>query len=221
MTLRELTQLVTLGEGRHLEFKRRVPAPSRISKEAIAFANTGGGRLLLGVDDDGSLVGVRDAEEEEFALRQALHQHTDPPVEFSTERVPVTKKRDVIVVLVPPSPQRPHYLHGHDNGTRTAYVRVEDMSVEASREAVRLMRIGGEERDVVFEFGEKEQALMRYLDTYGRITVEQFASLVGIAPRRASQTLVLLTRANVLRFHADARDDYFTLAYAEERASGQ
>ena len=221
MTLRELTQLVTLGEGRHLEFKRRVPAAPRITKEVIAFANSGGGRLLLGVDDDGTLVGVRDAEEEEFALRQALRQHSDPPVDFTTERVPVSKKRNVIVVLVPPSAARPHFLHGHDNGTRTAYVRVEDMSLEASREAVRLMRSGGDPRDVLFEFGEKEQALMRYLDSYGRISVEQFASLADISPRRASQTLVLLTRANVLRFHTDVREDYFTLAYAKEGAGGQ
>ena len=57
MTFRELSQLVTLGEGQHLEFKKRVPAPERITKEVIAFANTGGGRLLLGIDDDGTVLG--------------------------------------------------------------------------------------------------------------------------------------------------------------------
>jgi predicted HTH transcriptional regulator len=66
MTLRELSQLTGLGEGQHLEFKKRVPGPERIAKEMIAFANTGGGRLLLGVDDDGSVVGVKDAAEEEY-----------------------------------------------------------------------------------------------------------------------------------------------------------
>jgi sulfite reductase beta subunit-like hemoprotein len=55
--------------------------------------------------------------------------------------------------------------------------------------------------------------LMRYLDNYGRITVKQFASLANISDRSASRTLVLLTRANVLRLHADHRHDYFTLAY--------
>jgi len=89
---------------------------------------------------------------------------------------------------------------------------VEDKSVEASREVVALMR--GEEADSVrFEFGDKELMLMRYLDAYGQITVRQFATLADIPRRRASATLVLLTRANVLRLHPDDRQDYFTLAY--------
>lgn len=214
MNLQELTQLVSLGEGRQLEFKRRVPRAERIAKELIAMANTDGGRLLLGVDDDGSVVGVRDAEEEEFALRQALIAHCDPPIPFSTERIPITHRRDVIVVSVPSSGTKPHYLaHIGENGSRTAYVRVRDMSVEASKEAVRLMKNAGEAENVLFEFGEKEQMLMRYLDKYGRITVSQFAKLANIPARAASHTLVLLTRADVLRLHAGERSDYFTLAY--------
>lgn len=215
MTLRELSQLAALGEGPLLEFKRRVPRAQRIAKEVVAFANTNGGRLLLGVDDDGSVVGVRDAEEEEFALRRALREHTEPLVDVSTERVPVTNRRDVLIVHVPESPEKPHFLRGNGQPgpPRTAYVRVEDKSVEASREALRLMREANDPGDVLFEFGEKEQMLMRYLDSYGQITVEQFASLADLPLRAASRRLVLLTRASLLRFHADERQDYFTLAY--------
>lgn len=212
MTLRELAQLVALGEGQHIEFKQRVPDPYRIAKEVIAFANTGGGRLLLGVTDDGDAVGVRDAAEEEFALQDALSQFCSPAVSFKTERVPVSKKRDVIIVHVPMSHSRPHYLL---NGKRVPYIRVDDMSVEASREAIRVMKSKKEPRDVVFEFGEKERALMRYLDNYGRISVEQFAKLTNISRRLASHTLVLLTKANVLQLHSGRQHDYFTLAYSE------
>jgi predicted HTH transcriptional regulator len=214
MNLQELSQLVSLGEGPSLEFKRKVPKPQRIAKEVIAFANTRGGRLLLGVDDNGAITGVRDAEEEEFALRQALNAHCDPPITFDTERVQVTTRRDVILVFVPESTGKPHFLVAHENGSEpAAYVRVDDMSVEASRESVRIMREEKKNANVLFEFGEKEQVLMRYLETYGRITVEQFATLAHISIRRASQTLVLLTRANVLRLHADPKQDFFTLAY--------
>ncbi len=217
MNLQELAQLVSLGEGPFVEFKHKVPRPERIAKEVMAFANTRGGRLLLGIADDGSVVGVRDAEEEEFALREALRDHCDPPVEYHSERVPVTGRRDVIVVSVPESTFKPHYLvNGETDGAaqKTVYVRVEDMSVEASREAVRLMRVEKKPGDVLFEFGEKEQMLMRYLERYGRITVNQFARLANISRSRASQTLVLLTRANVLRLHTDVKHDFFTLAYS-------
>ena len=214
MTLQELTQLSSLGEGANLEFKRKVPRPARIAKELIAFANTSGGRLLLGVDDDGSVVGLRDVEEEEFVLRRALDAYSHPVVEFSVERVPVAHRRDVIIVYVPESRSKPHFLISPDNGReRTAYLRVKDKSVEASKEALRLMRKNDEVAAVTFEFGDKELMLMRYLDDYGRITVKQFARIANISKRHASSTLVSLARANVLQLHADHRHDYFTLAY--------
>jgi predicted HTH transcriptional regulator len=213
MTLQELTQLASLGEGHNLEFKRRVPQPERIVKELTAFANTHGGRLLLGVDDDGTIRGVRDAEEEEFALRRALAQHCVPPIQYSTVRVSVTNKREVIVVRIPESADKPHFVVNGDPNGRTAYVRVDDKSIEASREAIVLMREKSATNGVTFEFGDKELMLMRYLDQYGRITVQQFAMLAHVSERQASRVLVQLVMANVLRLHADPKQDYFTLAY--------
>ncbi len=219
MHLADLKRIVSLGEGMHVEFKRRVPRPERIAKEVIALANAEGGRVLVGVDDDGTVRGVRDAVEEEFALRRALDTHVDPPVSVTLERVPVTAKREVLVVDVPASAEKPHYLvgvNGESNGReRIAFVRVGASSVTASREAVRLMKHARAPRDVRFEFGEKEQKLMRYLDRHETITVAAFAQLAGIPKRRASQTLVLLAKAAVLRLHPSEREDYFTLAYDE------
>lgn len=214
MTLQELTQLASLGESANLEFKRKVPRPTRIAKELIAFANTHGGRLLLGVDDDGVVVGLRDVEEEEFVLRRAMDSYSDPVVDFTVERVPVAHRRDVIIVHVPESSTKPHFLISPENGReRTAYLRVNDKSVEASKEALRLMRKNDAKNSVTFEFGDKELMLMRYLDDYGKITVKQFARIANISRGHASKTLVLLAKANVLRLHADHRHDYFTLAY--------
>ncbi len=216
MELHDLKRYVSFGEGTYIEFKRRVPAPERIAKEVIALANARGGKVFVGVDDDGTIRGVRDVEEERFALRQALDAHTDPPVPFEIEAVPVTPKREVLVVDIPESREKPHYLVGVENGNgkaRTAYVRVADQSIEASREAVRLMKHERDPHDVRFEFGDKERVLMRYLDRHEQITVETFARLVDIPKRRASQTLVLLAKANLLRLHPDEKADYFTLAY--------
>jgi predicted HTH transcriptional regulator len=211
MTLQELRQLAALGEGSSLEFKRRVPRPERIAKEIIALANTDGGRILLGVDDDGTLTGVDDAAEEEFVLRHAVKNHCWPEVQYQTERVVIAPRRDVIVVTVPDSPDKPHKLIA-DGTEGAAYVRVKEMSVEASAESVELMRNGADE-SVTIQFGEKESLLMRYLNDYGRITVEQFAQLANIPTSRASDTLISMTKANVLRLHADRKEDYFTLAY--------
>jgi predicted HTH transcriptional regulator len=216
MELRDLKQLVALGEGAHVEFKHRVPRPERLAKEVVAFANTEGGRVLLGVSDDGTVGGLRDVHEEEFALREALDTCCHPPVEAEIEYVQVSRKREAIVLTVPPSPDRPHYvLHASGDGQpkRTAYVRVEDKSVEATREAVRIMKSTRRGGPVPYEFGKKELLLMRYLDGYGKISVDTFASIAGIPRKRAAHTLVHLTRASVLRHQPGHGEDYFTLAY--------
>ncbi len=219
MDLADVKRYVSFGEGLHIEFKHRAPRPERIAKEVIALANARGGRLFVGVEDDGTIRGVRDVDEETFAVRQALGAHCDPPVPYTLGTVPVSRKREVLVVDVPESREKPHYLVGAANGSgrsRTPYVRVADQSVEASREAVRLMKHERAPRDVRFEFGDKERVLMRYLDRHEQITVEGFARLVDIPKRRASQTLVLLAKANLLRLHPREGADYFTLAYDVE-----
>ena len=222
MTLRELTRLVALGEGEHLEFKRRVPEGPRIAREVVALANSDGGRLLLGVADDGEVTGLQYAAEEAFAFRHAVERYCRPPVAYETEHVPLDarsakdRRRDVIVVTVPESSQKPHVLAENEDEPGVAYVRVGEMSVEASPEAVALMEARDDEAGVTFQFGEKEQFLMRYLEDYARVTVPQFARLAGIPETEASHTLLTLAKADILQIQADRKEDYFTLALANE-----
>jgi predicted HTH transcriptional regulator len=216
MDVSDLRRLVALGEGPHLEFKYRVPRPDRIAREVIALANSGGGKVLLGVDDDGALVGLKDTEEELYALRDALDTHCEPPVRLRIEGVRVSRRREVLVIDVPASADKPHFLVETENGRdgkRTAYVRVGHESIEASREAVSLMKAARRPRDVRFTFGDKEQQLMKYLERYERITVREYARLAALPLWKASKTLVLLAEAKVLRLHPESGEDYFTVAY--------
>lgn len=214
MTRRELEQLVDLGEGISLEFKRRVPRSERIAKEIVALANTRGGRIVLGVDDDGTIRGIDHASEEEFLLRQAVDAHCRPSVEYQTKRVVVEPQCDVLVVTIPESSTKPHFVvpNGEDEGG-AAYIRVETKSMAASPETIEELRQQKNQSGVTFEFGETESLLMRYLDDYGRISVSQLAQLADISAERASQTLLRLTKADLLHLHPDEDGDYFTLNY--------
>ena len=215
----DLKRLAGLGEGRQLEFKNRVPRPERIAREVIALANTDGGKVLIGVDDDGSVVGLKDATEEFFALEQALRELVLPTVEVRTERVPVSRTREVLVVDVPASSDRPHVLvppaRNGRQPKRVAYVRVEDQSVEASREAVALMKAEGRGDAVAFTFGEAERRLLDYLDRHERITVKQYARMTKSPPWRASRALVVLARAGIVELHSQPGGaDFFTAGHA-------
>jgi len=216
MTRRELEQLVELGEGISLEFKRRVPQPQRIAKEIVALTNTNGGRIVLGVDDDGTIKGIDHASEEEFLLRQAVNAHCRPVVEYQTERVVVEPRCDVLVVTIEESENKPHRMVADEEAAGeagAAYVRVEAKSIEASDETIREMQEEDGQDGVTFEFGDTESLLMRYLDDYGRISVSQLSQLADISPERASQTLLRLTKADLLHLHPDEDGDYFTLNY--------
>jgi predicted HTH transcriptional regulator len=216
MTRRELEQLVELGEGISLEFKRRVPQPQRIAKEIVALTNTNGGRIVLGVDDDGTIKGIDHASEEEFLLRQAVNAHCRPVVEYQTERVVVEPRCDVLVVTIEESENKPHRMVADEEAAGeagAAYVRVEAKSIEASDETIREMQEEDVQDGVTFEFGDTESLLMRYLDDYGRISVSQLSQLADISPERASQTLLRLTKADLLHLHPDEDGDYFTLNY--------
>lgn len=214
MTVEDVRRLARRGEGPTLEFKHRVPEPERLAKEMIAFANTDGGRVLIGVNDNGEILGVKDSEEEEFAVRTALDAHCKPTMKWRARRVEITRKRDVIVLSVPRSLVRPHYLIS-SNGTgktMTPYVRFEDHSIEASPEAIELMKGKANHEDVHFEFGAHELALMKYLEEYARIDVPSFSRLINEAHGKARDILVLLTRAGILSHHLDYSGDYFMLA---------
>lgn len=211
MNLRDFQRLVAIGENLHIEFKRRVPEPERIAKEVIALANSAGGKILIGVDDDGTITGVRDAEEEIFALEQALQTLIEPRVQLEIEIIPLQRRRDAVAVHIPNSARKPHFLIVPNEPRKAAYVRVGEKSIEASKEVVRLMRSQRQAQDVQFEFGEKERRLMAYLDRYERITVDQFARLADVPRKSAAQTLVLLVKANVLEVHPQEDADFYTL----------
>lgn len=211
MHLSDLRRLVTAGENTYIEFKREIPSPEKIAREISAIANTHGGTLLIGVDDDGSIVGVQGYEEQEYLLDMAVNELCQPPVRVRVEIVPVSRKRDVLVVSIRESEQKPVSVVT-DEG-RSYFVRERDKSVRASQERVALLRKSTAPVGVTFEFGHNEQKLLRYLDEYGRITVSGYANLIQAGRRKASVILVNLTSAGILQLvRADDDTEWFSMS---------
>ena len=69
MTRTELLELIRNGENSGVEFKRDTIEARALAKELVAFANFAGGRVLLGVEDDGTLVGITRANIEEWVMQ--------------------------------------------------------------------------------------------------------------------------------------------------------
>lgn len=201
--------LAARGEGLRIEFKKKASFPEKIVRELIAFANTSGGDLMIGVDDDGTVSGQRYIEEEVFVMEKAIKEFIFPPLDYQVISLKLNEKKGVAVFKIPVSQYRPHYLKDKDR--KQAYIRVADRSVQASKEVWEILRRGKNPKDMVFTYGTKEEILMKALGESDRITMKEFAKLAKLPRFMASKTLVRLTLANVLQIHPQESEDYFTL----------
>lgn len=195
MNLRDLKNLIATGESSFLEFKHKVASPEKIAKEMVAFANTNGGRILIGVEDNGDIVGIESYYEEEFWLNEASKNVCVPPVDINIEMVH-TGKKDVLIVEVAESEQKPIAVKGKKK--RSVYIRQEDENILASDDRVEILKNQTSSEGVTFEYGEREQQLFRFLNEYGDITIERFSIISNITTYRAERILVDMASAGVL-----------------------
>jgi predicted HTH transcriptional regulator len=202
----QLRQLVAKGEGLTLEFKRKAAFPEKIVREMIAFANTRGGILLLGVADDGSIPGLKHPEDESHVMRQALKK-CRPALIFKESVIPVGPSRVVIQYEIPESDRKPHYVV--EGQQQASFVRVDDKSIQASREMCEIARRSRKKKDIRFHYGEHEQWLMQYLDLHPSITLKKFTELSGLKKFYASRKLVLLVLADVLKITPHEKGDEY------------
>lgn len=120
-----------IAEGEHVrqDFKFEVSDSRKIARSLSAFANTEGGRLLIGVKDNGRIAGVR-SEEEMYMVEAAAKVYCDPEVEVEM-RVYRPEGRSVLIASVEPAPRKPVMVK-EEGGRKLAYVRIADENILAS-----------------------------------------------------------------------------------------
>jgi len=210
MSVGDLKRLVKTGEGTYLEFKRLISSPEKIARELAAFANTRGGIMLIGVDDDKKIIGVESYFEQDFLLDKAINYCCIPPLTVEIEVIQV-KNREVIVVKVKEAVEKPIYVEQED-GRNVVFIREKDKSMQASREVEQILRNSTSTSGITFEYGPNEQRLFKYLTEYQRITVREFSNLVNISNRRASRILVNLVSAGILNLFSHEKTEYYTMS---------
>ncbi len=219
MNIHDLKLLIEDGEGFELEFKRKISSPLKIAKTLSSFANTSGGLILFGVDDDGTIVGVESEKTELDLIDESAEFYCEPPVSVSIKIIPYNH-RDVIVASVDESDVKPHFVKDEKNELNV-YIRVKDTSVLASKEVIKVLRDEHPDKaPLTVSIGENEKRLFDYLETHPRITVTEYSDLINVSIRRSSRILTTLVRAGVIRIHTLEKTDYFTLASSDEVSSG-
>ncbi|WP_090763158.1 AlbA family DNA-binding domain-containing protein [Pedobacter soli] len=203
-----IKSLIMQGEGVMLDFKKTINNTGKIAKSLVAFANNKGGKLLVGVADDGSIKGVKSEEEEKYMILTSAHQFCKPAIEPDFEEIYVDDKL-VLVVDIPESDTKPHYALD-DQGKWWAYIRIDDKSVLASKIIVEVLKNDYKDKGVLISYSDNEKKLLQYLDENERITLKEFSKLLRSSYRKAQKILVNLILTNVIKSHTTEREEYFT-----------
>lgn len=212
---KEFLKLIEMGESTTIEFKRKIPSAEKIAKEITAIANTLGGFLFVGIDDDGSIIGVKSEKSEITMIEFANETYISPIVDIEIDVIDY-KGKDIVVVKIPNSEKKPHKLLIEDeNGKqiKRAFIRVGEQSVMASSEMTRLMTFQNKSStsELKLSIGQNEKILFDFLDKEIRITVKDYSKLINVSKRRAERLLIRLVRAGVIQINSDLNNDYFTL----------
>jgi predicted HTH transcriptional regulator len=211
MKLQELEYLVSKGEYQLLEFKLKASFPEKIVREMVAFANSDGGQLLIGVDDDGRISGLKFAEEDKFVIEKAIQNHIKPRIKYQCEFIPINRKRSVLHYRIYENRKKPSYYLEDPKKRGKAYVRIEDKSVQASREMVEILKRSRIKKSYPVKLGEKEQLLFRHIELNGKTTLPDFIKISGLSRYNASQTLIRLVLSNILHIEIGDKTDYYSM----------
>lgn len=137
----ELFEIIANGENSGIEFKRDDLRPEQLAKEIVAFANTQGGRILLGVEDDGVITSLQHDNVQEWVLN-VFRDKVFPQIIPFYEEIRIDEQNKVAVITIASGISKP-YMVKHNN-REEIYIRMGDRSELATREQqLRLFESGG------------------------------------------------------------------------------
>lgn len=209
MTLNHLFQLIAKGESDTLDFKKTISSASKIAKTMSAFANHKGGRLLVGVNDNGTISGVR-SEDEKYMLDLAAQFYCKPEIKLELIEWELGDK-SVIECIVPEGQDKPYYAKDEE-GKWWVHIRVKDKSLLASKVVVDVLKRSTNQTDTFIKYTKHEEGLLQYLNKNERITLKQLCKLLNISRWRAQRMLINLVSAGVIRNHTTEKEEFFTLS---------
>ncbi len=209
MELKHIRWLISEGENESVEFKKKANHPEKIIREVVAFANTTGGHLFIGVSDDRRIAGLKYPEEEEFVLTKAIHELCRPSIEFEVETREFKDGKKILHYQIKEGQEKPYFAFlkkQHRYGK--AYIRLKDRSIQASKEMREFLKERGKyEKPISYE--ETTSNLFKFLEKNTYITLSQYCEFSGLNKKLASKKLVSLALSGALKIEPREGEDLF------------
>lgn len=210
---RYIKKLIKEGENQQLDFKYCISDSKKIARTISAFANTDGGRLLIGVRDNGSIAGIR-SDEEFYMIDTAARLFCKPEIPVTIKQH-ISEGKTILEVGVTKGDKRPYQAKGEDGKWR-AYFRLKDQNLVANSVLLSLWRKNERKSGVLIRFGKPENMLMEHLKNNGSITLSRFRKIAGIPAYRAEKIIVNLLLCDILAMDVSEKGYRYILSGSGE-----
>jgi len=191
-----LRGLIAEGEHQQLDFKFEINDARKIARTLSAFSNTDGGRLLIGVKDNGRISGVR-SDEEYYMVDSAASLNCNPEVRFKSRNISIEGKH-VLEIYIPPVDVKPVYARDEENRWM-AYIRVADQNALAGVVQLQVWKEEGKALGKLLEYTRKEEILLGYLKDQPEASLSKIQRDTGYRRKDLIELMTKLVRFDVVK----------------------
>ncbi len=203
-----IQKLILQGEHQKQDFKFQVNDSRKIARTLSAFANTEGGKLLIGVKDNGVVAGVR-SDEEFHMIEAAAQMYCKPEVDFAHRTWNVDGKT-VLEIDIPVMEQKPCFAE-NEPGKWLAYIRVADENILANTVQLKYWKRQNSEAGTFIRYTQKEKLLLDFLNEHPFITIGKFCKLASIPRYLAENLIVNLMITGIVEMQQNEKMTWFRL----------
>jgi len=181
----------------------------KIAKTFVAFANTNGGKLLIGVKDNGVIAGIR-SDEEIFMAEAAATMYCSPNVPFNTREWDIKGKK-VLEITIAEGTEKPYYAQTEQNKW-LVYIRVNDENILANRIMVNAWKRKNRPEGTYINYSQKEKLLLEYLEQNETITLSRFKNIARISQHTAENILTNFLALDILEIKVFDKQFFYCLS---------
>ncbi|MCF8372086.1 MAG: ATP-binding protein [Bacteroidales bacterium] len=204
-----IRNLIAQGEHQRQDFKFEISDSKKIAKSLSAFSNTDGGKLLVGVKDNGSIAGVR-SEEEYYMIEAAAQMYCKPEVFFTSKQWKIDGK-DILEIDIPKDKDKRPVLAQDAEGKWLPYLRVADQNLVVNQVLLKVWEKQKNSTGVFIKYSKAEKTLLEYLDANGIISLTKYCKIAGIPHRLAQNILVNFIMLDIIDIVITQKQTYYRI----------
>lgn len=203
-----IIQLIRQGESQTVEFKFEITDARKIARTLVAFSNTEGGTLLIGVKDNGAIAGIR-SDEEYYMLDAAATMYCRPRVSF-TAKLHLIDGKTILEAAISPDNQTLRTAPDKD-GQYKVFIRKDDENLLPGGIYLRLHQRRKISKGVTIGYTDRERILLQHLLEHETITVNQFQRKTGVTRKVAEEILIRFTLLEIIEMETTVDGHFFKM----------